>query len=133
MKKVLCLFALMVAFAATQAQTIKFPAGEATYTVKSDTAGTVSLGTFNNTMSYVHFSDTLDASGMTITATAGTGLKRGSVVYIYIKAGPTVNKTLAYSTGITGATSTLTANKQYLIQLYYNGSIFLKSAVQLID
>ncbi len=131
MKKLFILFALILSFTVINAQFSKFPVGVATVITKTDTAGTVALGTFQNTLTYVNFTDTVDA--MTWTAASGTGLMNGSEVVIKVKAGGTTAKTITLGTGITGAAISLTATKTYLIKLYWNGTTFYKSQATLVD
>lgn len=123
MKKLVFLLAVFSLFAinvkAQSSQSVKWPFTAATgYTIANN--GTSAL-TFTNTMNYPSSVQTLTANA-TISVTAGTGLKAGSVLLVTVKT--TSTETTTFAGSIVAPVVTGVAGKTWSQSFIYNGSNF---------
>lgn len=122
MKKLIAIFALVLAFTATQAQ-VKYPFGAATFstlTVNNDTL----TPSISNSLTYLTTSDTLIANTV-IYATISSSVKAGADLYLRSLNGATVRTITFKSTYFQSPVITQVANKTKLIHFIYDGSKFV--------
>lgn len=129
MKKILLIFTIAIAFASVSNAQLRYPFSTADFRTSTDSL-TSSVAEVWDNLTYIDYA-TLDTN-MTVTATIGSEIKDGAILYLEFTADGT-NRTVTFSTGLTGASETITANKTDIIGFVYNGSAFKKFVATQVD
>lgn len=123
MKRLILFLILAISFAAaSHAQAIKFPFGNATtHTSDGDTIA-VALTPANSVDYFTITNKTMDAA-LTVNLNV-TKAKTGHILYIEVTADGT-NRNLTFGTGMTGTVLTVSASKTFIVMAVFNGTKYV--------